>query len=417
MVVGGYWMKSYKRPLTVKFLNHVSRPGKYYDGPRSYGLRFRVTREGYKYWECRLMRDGHRRTFYLGAYSSLTLHDAREFARTKATEVRAPRRGACLASSDPRPPLELRVATVTFAEAAEQFTAVRSRGWSRPEHTTGVWMRNFKRHVFPLIGSMSVSDVRTNHIVGVLKRLEALPRARQIVRTQLTAVFNWAIGSDYRVDNPAAPSVLSSLIVLKHGYVHHAALPHAQVGAALAAVRACHAWEALRLAFEFLILTAVRSGEVRAALWPEIDFASATWTVPAERMKIRVEHAVPLSRRALEVLRLARDSSALRAAGQCGACPDRVFPSSRGAPLRAADLSNLLKRLGIAAVPHGFRSSFRDWCGETGVEFAVSEKCLAHTVGNQVTEAYARSSLFNRRIKVMEDWAQYVGASSTERDA
>ena len=126
------------------------------------------------------MRDGRRRTFYLGAYSSLTLHDAREAARTKATKVRAPRRGACLASSVQRPPPEPGVAPVTFAAAAEQVTAARSRGWSRPEHTTRVWMRTFERHVFPLIGSMSVSDVGTDHSVRVLERLEALPRARQI---------------------------------------------------------------------------------------------------------------------------------------------------------------------------------------------------------------------------------------------
>ena len=112
-----------------------------------------MTREGYKYWECRIMRDGRRRTFYLGAYSSLTLHDAREAARTKATEVRAPRRGACPASSVQRPPPEPGVAPVTFAAAPEQVTAARSRGWSRPEHTTRVWMRTFERHVFPLIGS------------------------------------------------------------------------------------------------------------------------------------------------------------------------------------------------------------------------------------------------------------------------
>ena len=412
-------MKSYRRPLTVKFLNHVSRPGKYYDGPRSNGLRFRVTREGYKYWECRLMTGGRRPTFYLGAYSSLTLHDAREAARIKATEVRALRRGACLASSDQPPPLDPRVATVTFAAAAEQVTAARSGGWSRPEHTAGVWMRNFKRYVFPLIGSMPVSDVGTDDLVRVLEGLEALPRARQIVRTQLTAVFNWAIASRHRVDNPAAPSVLSSVIVLKHAYVHHPALPHAQVGAVLTAVRACDAWEAQRLALEFLILTAVRSGEARGALWPEIDFTSATWTVPAERMKVkmRAAHAVPLSRCALALLHHARESSALRGARARGACHELVFPSSRGRVLGAAVLSQLLKRLGVAAVPHGFRSSFRDWCGETGVEFAVSEKCLAHTVGNQVTEAYARSSLFNRRIKVMEDWAEYVSASSSERDA
>ena len=161
----------------------------------------------------------------------------------------------------------------------------------------------------------------------------------------------------------------------------------------------------------------MRSGEARGALWSEIDFESATWTLPAERMKMRVKHAVPLSGRALAVLRIARESSVLRDARRCGACPDLVFPNHSGALLHPRALSELMKPLGIAAVPHGFRSSFCDWCGETGVEFSVSEKCLAHSVGNKVTESYARSSLFNRRVKVMEDWAEYVCAPLAERDA
>ena len=410
-------MQPYKRPLTVKFLNHVSSPGKYYDGPRSNGLRFCVRPDGYKYWECRVMRRGRRRTFYLGAYSSVTLREAREAAFAKVRELRERCPGASSLSSAQPHPTETGVPPVTFAVAAEQLVAARSRGWSRPEHTARRWMRTFERHDFPVIGSMSVSDVSMDDIVRVFEGLEAVPRLRQVVRGQLTSVFSWAIARRHRTDNPVDPSVLSSLIVLKHSTVHHPALPHAQVCAALAAVRACDAWQADRLVLEFLVLTAVRSGEARGALWPEIDFASATWTVPPGRMKMRVEHAVPLSRRALAVLRIARESSALRAARRCGESPDLVFPASSGRVIRPSVLSQLMKCVGIAAVPHGFRSSFRDWCGETGVEFAVSEKCLAHSVGNQVTEAYARSSLFNRRVKVMEDWAEYVSSPSTERNA
>ena len=171
--------------------------------------------------------------------------------------------------------------------------------------------------------------------------------------------------------------MLSNLTVLKHTTEHHRALPHAQVGVALDAVRVCDAWEGRRLVFEFLVLTAMRGGEARGAVWSEIDFDSATWTVPAGRMKIGVEHQVPLSSRALSVLRCAHDSCALRDARRRGGRPALVFPSSRGRVIQARSLSDLLKALGIAAVPHGFRSSFRDWCGETGVDFVVSEKCLA----------------------------------------
>ena len=222
----GYCMKPYKRPLTVRFLNHVSSPGKYYDGLRSNGLRFCVRPDGYKYWECRVMRGGRRRTFYLGAYSSVTLREAREAALAKVRELRGRCPGASSPSSAESLPAGSVVSPVTFAEAAAQLVAARSRGWSRPQHTTRRWMHTFEQHVFPLIGPMPVSAVGTDDIVRVLECLEAVPRGRQVVRAQLTAVFSWAIASRHRVDNPADPSVLSSLIVLKHSYAHHPALPH-----------------------------------------------------------------------------------------------------------------------------------------------------------------------------------------------
>ena len=401
-------MPSCKRPLTVKFLARVTRPGKYYDGPRSNGLRFCVRRDGYKYWESRVMHAGRRRTFYLGAHSALGLHDAREAARLKVREVRGRRAAAGPSPGSAPAAFPPGAASVTFAEAAKFVIAVRSGAWARPEHTAKRWMRIFEQHVSPVIGSRSVSDITADDVVRVLEALEHIPRQRQVVRSRLHAVFSWALARGYRRDNPADASMLSNITVLKHTTEHHRALPHAQVGAALEAVRACEAWEGSRLVFEFLVLTAVRSDEARGAVWSEIDFDSAMWTVPARRMKIGVEHQVPLSRRALAVLRCARGSRALHDPRRLGARPELVFPSSRGRLIAPGALSDLLRVLGIAAVPHGFRSSFRDWCGETGVDFAVSEKCLAHTVGSQVTKAYARSSLFNLRVKVMEDWAAYV---------
>ena len=392
----------------MKFLARVTRPGKYYDGPRSNGLRFCVRPDGYQYWECRIMHAGRRRTFYLGAHSAVSLHDAREAARLKVREVRGRRHGASPSSDSNSGAVASDCASVTFAEASESVVAVRSAAWSGHEDTAKRWMRTFERHVFPLIGSCSVSDITPDDVVRVLTALEHIPRQRQVVRSRLYAVFSWAVARGYRRDNPADASMLSNLTVLKHTTEHYRALPHAQVAAALDAVRACDVWEGCRLAFEFLVLTAVRSGEARGAVWSEIDFDCATWTLPAGRMKIGVEHQVPLSKRAVAVLRCAHDSGALRNARRLGGRPDLVFPSPRGRVIQARSFSDLLKALRIAAVPHGFRSSFRDWCGETAVDFAVSEKCLAHTVGSQVTKAYARSSLFNLRVKVMEDWAAYV---------
>ena len=163
-------------------------------------------------------------------------------------------------------------------------------------------------------------------------------------------------------------------------------------------VRASGAWPSTKLAFEFLVLTAARSGEVRLATWNEIDSDGAVWVVPAERMKAQREHRVPLSDRALDILREASkyaDGSGL------------VFPSQSGRALSDMTLSKLVKEQGIPAVPHGFRSSFRDWCSDTGQSREVAEMALAHVVRG-VEGAYARSDLFERRRRLMDRWAQYV---------
>ena len=180
---------------------------------------------------------------------------------------------------------------------------------------------------------------------------------------------------------------------------HQRALPHGGVRQALETIRATEAWPSTKLAFEFLVLTAARSGEVRLASWKEIDLEEAVWTIPGERMKANREHRVPLSGRALEVLREAREYCS---GGKL------VFPSLTGKPLSNATLSKLCRDNAISAVPHGFRSSFRDWCGETAQPRDVAEQALAHVIKNKAEAAYARSDLFDRRRTLMEAWAQYI---------
>ena len=153
-------------------------------------------------------------------------------------------------------------------------------------------------------------------------------------------------------------------------------------------------------AFEFLVLTAARSGEVRLATWDEMDLDTGVWTVPTARMKAKRDHRAPLSGRALAILHDVQRLS--DGTGQ-------VFPNPRGKPLSDATLSQLIKELGIAAVPHGFRSSFRDWAAErTSIPREVVEAALAHTAQNPTEAAYARSDLFERRRRLMDDWAGYL---------
>ena len=176
-------------------------------------------------------------------------------------------------------------------------------------------------------------------------------------------------------------------------------MAHSDVAGALRTIRDTGAWPATKLALEYIALTACRSGEVRGAKWCEIDLEGPTWLIPAERMKAGREHRVPLSGRALAVLNEARelaDSTGL------------IFPSATGRMLSDSTLSKLLRESEIVAVPHGFRSSFRDWCGDTGVDREVAEASLAHVVKNQVEAAYARSDLLERRRTVMQKWAHYL---------
>ena len=165
-------------------------------------------------------------------------------------------------------------------------------------------------------------------------------------------------------------------------------------------MNASPAWVGTKLAFEFLVLTAARSGEVRFAAWDEMDTAGRVWTLSAARMKMKRDHRVPLCRRAVEILDEARTM------GDAGPL---VFTTRNGEPLDVQRFRRLLARCGIACVPHGFRSSFRDWAAEeTDHPREVIEAALAHVVGNQVEAAYARSDLFERRRRLMDDWEAYL---------
>ena len=227
-------------------------------------------------------------------------------------------------------------------------------GWRNPKHAQD-WPASLERHAFPRIGERLVSEITRADVLAVLQPLwHAKPETARRVRQRINAVMQWVVAMDFRTDNPC--DLVGATLGRHRNVVRHMpALPHAEVAAAIATVRASRATAAAKLAFEFLVLTAARSGEVRLAQWTEIDPAAAVWTVPAERTKANREHRVPLSPCAIEIL------DAARALADGGGL---VFPSPRGKPLSDMTLSKLLKEQGIEAVPHGFRSSFRDWAAE-----------------------------------------------------
>ena len=246
-----------------------------------------------------------------------------------------------------------------------------------------------------------MSEVTTADVLTVLTAIwHDKPETARRVRQRIGAVMKWAVAKGYRQDNPAGDALAQALP--RHTVVrrHLRALPHGEVAGAIQAVRASRASAPVKLAFEFLVLTAARSGEVRLATWDEIDLDATVWLVPGARMKAKRDHRVPLSGRALAILRDAqnlRDGTGL------------VFPSPRGKPLSDMTLSKLIKELGLPAVPHGFRSSFHDWAAEdTDHPREVVEAALAHVAPNEVEVAYAPSDLFERRRLLMDDWVAYL---------
>ena len=303
------------------------------------------------------------------------------------------------------------VVTPTFTAAAERVWTQLKPDWRSPKYAKN-WISGLKRVAFPRLGKKLVTEVTSADVIEVLRPIwHSSPTTARRVRQRINAVMEWAVAMEYRTDNPC-DRIGPVLGCQQENVVHMRALPHREVAAALETIRAATARPVVKLALEFLVLTAARSGEARGAAWAEIDLANRVWTIPALRMKAKREHRVPLCGRAVEILEVARTLGN-------GSTP-LVFPTARGRQLKDMALSALLKNLKIAAVPHGFRSSFRDWAAEqTDHPREVVEAALAHLVRNKVEAAYARSDLLERRQPLMDDWAAYVnvehGAGESQR--
>ena len=347
---------------------------------------------GGKQWIQRLVIGGKRRDLGLRTYPLVSLAEAREQAFTNRKLARA--------AGDPLA-LMRRPDVPTFEKAAAMVIGIHRPSWKSGGKSAAQWEASLRDYVFPRIGDKRVDQVTTADVMAVLLALwNDKPETARRVRQRIGAVMKWAVAQGYRPDNPAGEAIGAALP--KHNHIikrHHRALPYAEVAGAIEAVRGSGAYAGSKLAFEFLVLTACRSGEVRLATWDEIDLGSAEWSIPPERMKAKRDHRVPLSNRAVEVLREAQ-----RLSDGMGL----VFPSPTGRTISDNTLSKLLRELGINAVPHGFRSSFRDWAAEcTNAPRAVMEAALAHVVGG-VEGAYARSDLIERRRRLMDDWAVYL---------
>ncbi|MGM0584942.1 MAG: tyrosine-type recombinase/integrase [Pseudomonadota bacterium] len=386
--------KRREKALSAAFVRQVSEPGKYYDG---HGLFLRVEANGAKRWVQRLAIRGKRREIGLGSASLVTLAKAREAALDNRRLARA--------GGDPLGAKRQAEAVLTFAEAARKVHEMHRPSWRNPKHAAQ-FITTLESYAFPHFGSVRVSDVSSADVLRALTPIWLKkPETARRVRQRIGTVMKWAVAQGWRQDNPAEAI---SQALPRHDATrvkHREALHYNDVGAALEKVKASGAGLSTRLAFEFLVLTATRSGEVRKATWDEMDLDKAEWLIPGERMKAKRPHRVPLSPRAVELLEQARaldDGSGL------------VFPGTRrGRPLSDMTLSKLLREQGIKAHVHGFRTSFKTWAQEqTNFPNEVSEAALAHVVKDKAEAAYARSDLFAKRRKLMSEWADYVAGTS-----
>lgn len=381
--------------LTALEVKAAKQIGWYGDGG---GLYLEVDEHGRR-WVLRLTIAGRRRDFGLGPLHKVTLPQARERAaefRTMAYQGVDP--VATKRARRQAPPIP------TFEHAANEVHRTRAKGWSNGKHVDQ-WINTLRDHAFPLIGSKPVNIIGTPEVLKVLTPIWlAKPETARRVRQRLKTVLEWARAAGHRTgENPvdligdALPKASSNKIE------HHAALPFAEVPKFMMALRNGEAESVTKLAFELLILTASRTIEVRRARWEEIDWQNKIWTRPAESMKARREHAVPLSPRAMAILEEAKKLA--------GGATDGLIFREGDRPLSENRFLNARDALGYGerCTPHGFRSSFRDWAAET-TQFSseVVEMALAHTIKSKAEAAYRRGDLLAKRRVLMEVWADYV---------
>ncbi|MEY3985413.1 MAG: hypothetical protein RLZ59_858 [Pseudomonadota bacterium] len=376
------------------------------------GLYLCVKPSGTKSWIFRYQVNGRRREMGLGALEYMEPVKARAEAATLKAKVSAgidpldERKSleAAAAAERKAEQVALRKAGATFEVVAAQYIENHRPSWKNAKHAQQ-WENTLRTYVYPVVGNLAVDEITTEHVVAILKPIwatksETASRVRMRIEAVLTAakLMGWRSGDNPAVYKGGLEAILPPISKVRQ-VRHHPALPYEE---APQFIRLLHERGGISaLALEFCILTAARSGEVRHATWDEIHQDAGLWIVPADRMKARREHRVPLSRRALEVL-----ESVGRHQGS-----SLLFPGAGFKPLSDMTLSAVLKRMNLSQFTvHGFRSTFRDWAAETTpYPNEVVEMALAHTIANKAEAAYRRGDLLQKRRQLMDDWADYLG--------
>ncbi len=378
-----------------------AKPGAYGDGG---GLYLHVRGRQSRSWLFRFKLHGKAHLMGLGTVVDVSLAEARE-AATAARKLVRQGVDPIEARRARRAEQAAKAGLNTFREMAESYIAAHEAGWRNAKHRQQ-WRNTLDTYAFPVLGRLGVAAVGTAEVTRVLEPIwREKPETASRVRGRIEAVLDYAAARGWRTgENPARwrghlANLLPSRAKLAR-VEHHAALPWREAGAFMEALGKQEGVAALAL--RFAILTAARTGEVIGAHWAEMDLANAVWTIPAERMKAKQEHRVPLSDAALDLL---------RGVARLGAEADRfVFPGARaGKPLSNMAMAMLLERMGHDDLTvHGFRSTFRDWCAEaTNYPRELAEAALAHTLRDKVEAAYRRGDLMEKRRRLMEEWAAF----------
>ena len=380
--------------LTAKFVEHVTEAGKYYD---LHGLFLHVRPSGAKKWLQRYTVKGRRREIGLGSAKIVSVASARKKAYENLILV-----------NEGKDPIQIKNEfkdIPTFEAAARQVYEDNRSTWRNAKHASQ-FITTLETYTFPVLGKMPVSEINSSHILQVLSPIwitkeETAKRVRQRIST----VLKWCIAKQYRADDPADIAIRQALPRQSKKVKQRKSISYEDVSAFIEMVSKSSAGLSTKLALEFLILTAARSGEVRHATWSEID--NTLWTIPEERMKAGVTHRVPLSSRCLEILEEAKSISK---------GSEFVFEGvKQNSPLSENTFNKLMKELGVEVHAHGFRTSFRTWTQEkTNYPREIAEAALAHSLKDKSEAAYARSDLLEKRADMMQAWAQFISASASD---
>jgi integrase len=375
--------------LTALGIRGLKEPGRYSDGE---GLILKLISPGKGSWILRVQVDGRRRDIGLGTLGDHSLSEARDLARDVRKRLKA---GIDVLAERRKERLEV----PTFAAAARLVHAEHLAAWKNGKHQAQ-WIATLETYAFPSIGDRLVSEIEGPAIRDVLSPIWlSKPETARRVRQRIGTVLDWACVKGYRAAEAPMRSLARGLPRQPKKQNHFAALPYIEVPALVTALQ--ERISVGRLALEFLILTAARSGEVRGCLWSEIDVDSRLWTIPADRMKAGKAHVVPLSSAALATLTRVQPFRPRANAF--------VFPGQNpNRPLSDMTLLKILRDRDAGVTVHGFRSAFRDWVAETTNYMGeIAESALAHAIPNKVEAAYRRTDFLEKRKALMTEWGVF----------